>query len=132
MTKPLYLVDTHALFWYEFELPKLSAAAKKVFEEAEKGQAEIILSPIVLAEFYYVLRKEGFDQDYASYIQFISQNPIYRLEPITLDDLEQLPNFVEIPEMHDRLIAIQAKRTGSILVTKDPVIQASPQVKWLW
>jgi hypothetical protein len=34
--------------------------------------------------------------------------------------------------MHDRLIAVSANRLGATLVTKDPMIQASHQVKWLW
>jgi hypothetical protein len=34
--------------------------------------------------------------------------------------------------MHDRLIALTAKRLAATIVTKDRTIQASPQVKWLW
>jgi PIN domain nuclease of toxin-antitoxin system len=38
----------------------------------------------------------------------------------------------EIPEMHDRLIALAAKRLGATIITKDKTIQASPHVKCHW
>jgi PIN domain nuclease of toxin-antitoxin system len=132
MTQALYSADTHTLFWYEFDLPQLTAPARGAFEQAEKGQALILLNPIVLAEFYYLLRKLGRETDFLTYIGLIERNPIYRLEPISWDDLQRLPNFAEIPEMHDRLIAVQANRLGAVLVTKDPYIQASPQIRWIW
>lgn len=132
MTRPVYLVDTHTLFWYEFADPQLSAAAAAVFREAEEGRAELVLHPIVLAEFYYVLGKHGLDGDFAPYVDSVARNPLYRVEPITLEDLRLMPSFTEIPEMHDRLIAIQAHRLGAALVTRDRTLQASPQVQWVW
>jgi hypothetical protein len=35
-------------------------------------------------------------------------------------------------EMHDRLIALAAKRLGATIVTKGGLIQACEQVKCLW
>ena len=49
-----------------------------------------------------------------------------------LIDLECLAGVPEIPEMHDRLLAIAAKRLGAIIVTCDPIIQASTQVRSIW
>jgi hypothetical protein len=34
--------------------------------------------------------------------------------------------------MHDRLLAIAAKRLGATIVTCDPIIQASTQVRSTW
>jgi hypothetical protein len=34
--------------------------------------------------------------------------------------------------MHDRLLAVAAKRLGATIVTRDPIIQASTQVRSLW
>jgi predicted nucleic acid-binding protein len=110
----------------------LSTTARSVFDEADQGKALLVLNPVVLAEFYYVPRKAGLDANFAAYVAAIESNPIYRLEPITWADLGELPNFTEIPEMHDRLIAIQAVRLGATLVTRDPVIQACSRVTWCW
>lgn len=49
--------------------------------------------------------------------------------PLFLENLASMP---EIPEMHDRLLAIATNRLDATIVTRDPIIQASPQVKWLW
>jgi hypothetical protein len=59
-------------------------------------------------------------------------HPSYRVESIVLDDVMSLSAYPEIPEMHDRLIAAATKRTAATLITKDEIIQASPQVSWLW
>lgn len=122
MTRLAYALDTHALYWYETADPQLSPDAEAAFAEAERGRADLILNPIVLAEFAYILRKVRLDADFTVYLAFIEGNPIYRLEPITWDDLRQLPRYGEIPEMHDRLIAIQANRLGAVLVTRDRTI----------
>jgi PIN domain nuclease of toxin-antitoxin system len=132
MTRPLYSLDTHTLFWYEVADPKLSPNAASVFAEAELGRAVLVLNPVVLGEFYYTLRKFGLEAGFPAYLALLERNPIYRLEPITWDDFRRLHDFAEIPEMHDRLIAIQAVRLGAVLLTKDRTIQASPKVRWLW
>ena len=132
MTRSLYSVDTHTLFWFETADPQLSKPAETAFAEAEAGRAELVLNPIVLAEFYYVLRKLGLDSDFAAYLAAIRGNPIYRVEPIALGDVAEMPNYPEIPEMHDRLIAIQSVRLGAVLLTRDRTIQACPRVRWIW
>lgn len=132
MNGGIYLPDTHAVFWYEFNSPRLSRGARQVFDSAEKGQAEFVLHPLVLAEFYYVLQKAGYERDFVRYLRFLDQSPVYRLESITREDLEQLPQWTEIPEMHDRLIAIAASRLNAVLLTRDATLQACPRVKSLW
>jgi predicted nucleic acid-binding protein len=132
MTRSLYAIDTHTLYWYETADPQLSPKAQAIFAEAEQGRAELILNPIVLAEFYYVLRKVGLDSDFSVYLAFIEANSIYHLEPIVWDDIRQLPRYTDIPEMHDRLIAIQAVRLGATLVTRDRTLQSCARVRWIW
>jgi predicted nucleic acid-binding protein len=132
MIRPVYAIDTHTLYWYETADPQLSPNAEAIFAEAEQGQADLILNPIVLAEFAYILRKIGLDADFPIYLAFIEGNPIYRLEPIVWDGLRQLSHYADIPEMYDRLIAIQANRLGAVLVTRDRTIQACSRVRWMW
>jgi len=42
-----------------------------------------------------------------------------------LEDIENLPAFEAVPEMHDRILVIQANRLGAALITKDESIQKS-------
>jgi PIN domain nuclease of toxin-antitoxin system len=132
MTPPVYVVDTHALFWREFAPKRLPPSVTQVFRDAEAERAVIVLLPIVLAEFYYVLRKEGLEDDAPLYLQYVHEVSGYRLDALTWDDILQLPAFTEVPEMHDRLIAIAAKRLDATVLTRDPALHGSPQIRCLW
>src|SRR5262249_4841650 len=101
MTPTVYIVDTHTLYWRGIHAKRLPPTVSQVFLEASAGRAVIVLLPIVLAEFYYVLRKEGLEQDAPLYLQYVHEASGYRLEAITWDDVLQLPAFPEVPEMHD-------------------------------
>jgi PIN domain nuclease of toxin-antitoxin system len=132
MTPPVYVVDTHALYWREFAPERLPPNVARVFEDVEAGRAVAVLLPIVLAEFYYVLRKAGFESDAPLYLQYVCEASAYRLEPLAWDDVRQLPSFPEVPEMHDRLIAVAAKRLGAVVLTRDPALHGSSQIHCMW
>ncbi len=131
-TRPLYLMDTHALYWRRLGSPKLSKAAAGTFHEGIAGKAVLIVHHVAIAELFYILQKQNQLPLFAPMLQDYQTFPYYRVEPIELIDLERLGDMPEIPEMHDRLLAIAAKRLGATIVTRDPVIQASTQVKSLW
>jgi PIN domain nuclease of toxin-antitoxin system len=128
----VYLLDTHVLYWHLSVPGKLSPAAKKAIEDGETGQALLVISHIVLAELYFLLKKLGQDEQFPAIVAAIRADSAYRIEPVVLDGIENLAGFAEIPEMHDRLIALAAKRLSATLLTKDPLIQASPQISWIW
>jgi PIN domain nuclease of toxin-antitoxin system len=132
MTPTVYIVDTHTLYWREFKAKRLPPAVSQVFLEALAGRAVIVLLPIVLAEFYYVLRKEGLEQDAPFYLEYVYKASGYRLEPMIWDDVLELPSFPEVPEMHDRLIAVAAKRLDATVLTRDATLHSSPQIRCLW
>lgn len=128
----VFCVDTHAIYWRRTASPKLSARAAQVFDDAVQGKATLVVSFIVVAELFYLLQKRGESSLFAPLLADFQTFPYYRLEPLTLSDLAALDSMPEIPEMHDRLLALAAKRLDATIVTKDSTIQASPQVKWLW
>jgi predicted nucleic acid-binding protein len=51
---------------------------------------------------------------------------------LTLEVVKRALEIVDIPELHDRLIAGTAKLLGGELITNDPVIEKSTNVKTLW
>jgi hypothetical protein len=51
---------------------------------------------------------------------------LYRIEPLLTDDLRRLHDFTEIPEIHDRLIAIQAIKLITITIGKFETLRGSP------
>lgn len=129
---PVFCVDTHAIYWWRTASSKLSAPAAQAFNDAVAGNATLIVPYIVVAELFYLLQKRGEIGLFAPLLADFQALPYYRLEPLNLSDLAALDSMPEIPEMHDRLLALAAKRLGATIITKDSTIQASPQVKWLW
>ena len=103
-----------------------------MFGDASAGRAVIVVSHIALAELYFLFQKYKQPHLFKPMVARMQSSRAFRLEALTLGDLEELPSFAEIPEMHDRLIAIQAKRLGATIITIDPSIRSSPQVSCLW
>ena len=63
-----YVADTHALFWYLTDSPRLGRQASSAFEEADRGSAQIYLSAIVLAELFYMNEKLGRPLDFVAIV----------------------------------------------------------------
>jgi PIN domain nuclease of toxin-antitoxin system len=129
---PLYCIDTHVQYWQLVDRPRLSLPARNIFDDVRNGRAQFLLPHIVLAELFYLFQKQGRTVLFVPFIKRIRGMQAYRIEPASLEDIERLPAFPEIPEMHDRLIAIQANRFGATILTKDSTIQASQQVRCIW
>jgi PIN domain nuclease of toxin-antitoxin system len=129
---PLFLMDTHALYWRRLGSPRLSKAAAQVFDDGIAGKAVLLVHHVAIAELFYLLQKHGRVALFSPMLQDYLAIPYYRIEPLDLVDLELLGTIPEIPELHDRLLALTAKRLGATIVTRDAAIQASPQVTCLW
>lgn len=129
---PVYLLDTHALYWHLIGSPRLSSSAVHVFTEAQAGKAVLVVYYVVLAELYYLLQKYGQTDLFAQLLQELQTIPYFRIEPVDFLDIRGLINYSEITEMHDRMIVIATNRLGATLVTRDGNIHASPNVQCLW
>jgi PIN domain nuclease of toxin-antitoxin system len=129
---PVFVLDTHALYWHLFEPAKLSAPASQAIADGEAGKAVLVVYHLVLAELFFLLQKHKQETEFPAALALLLANPNYRIEPMTLEDIEKLPQYSEVTEMHDRLIVTATNRMGATLVTKDQNINASPQVKCLW
>jgi PIN domain nuclease of toxin-antitoxin system len=132
MNVPLYSVDTHVHYWHITAPHRLSGPVKSVFDEAKAGGAVLLISHVVIAELFYLFRKQGLGHEFAPFIGMVTGSGAYRAEGILIEDLRRLPDFDEIPEMHDRLIAIRADRLKATIVTKDASIRGCSRVKTLW
>jgi PIN domain nuclease of toxin-antitoxin system len=129
---PVFLLDTHALYWHLIDSPRLSAPAAKVFEDAQAGKAVLIVHYIALAELYYLLQKHQRSELYPSVLQRLEESGCFRLEAMEFAEVRDLDNYREIPEMHDRMLVIAAKRLGATLMTRDQSIQSAARVPYLW
>lgn len=127
-----YVADTHALFWYLINSPQLGASASKAFDEADTGAALIYVPAIVLAELYYVNEKRGRPLDFAAEYARLSSSGQFVLLSFTPDDVLEFDAAQSVPEMHDRMIVVSARRLGVPCLTRDSEIAASGVVATIW
>jgi predicted nucleic acid-binding protein len=83
VTQPVYLPDTHTLYWHITRPSRLSSTARNITDDAASGKAVLVASTIVLAELYWVLRKQGAD-DLVSCRSSppVGQSPTYGFQPV--------------------------------------------------
>lgn len=129
---PVYVVDTHALFWYRSDPGRLSPAADAVFRLADSGGAVIIVPAIVVAELYYLTQKLGRTMSTSAIISEIHHSREFAFSPLGQDQLEALERVEGVSEMHDRLIAAEALVHHAPIVSKDQVLRENPMVDVIW
>ena len=128
---PVYVADTHALWWHLKADPRLSAKAADVFRQAAAGEATIIVPAIVAAELYFLSVRLRDPVVPAEFLQDLTAFGMV-LADTGREQLTLLNTFPEIPDIHDRLIAAETVLHGAVLITADRLITASPNVETLW
>jgi len=126
-----YVVDTHQLFWYLTDDPKLSTAVESVLDDANDALSIVHVSVVVLAELYYLDKKLRYPIDFVDTFHELNASSgfvLTALEPLELLDLD---TDSAVAEMHDRLIVGLARRLGATLLTVDSNILGSKVVRTL-
>ena len=129
---PVYIVDTHTLFWY-LEYPyRLSPAADAVFRLAAAGLARIVVPAIVIAEFYYLTQKAGPPITPSTLFAYINQSSEFVFLELGQAQLESMEKVADVPEMHDRLISAEALVFQAPVISKDEALRTSGMVEVIW
>lgn len=123
------VTDTHSAIWYLLPSPRLSPAAKRVFDEAAANGEPIYVSAITLIEMAYLIEKGRLPESDIQALTNELQNPSssFELVPIDLNiarALRLIPR-ADVPDMPDRIIAATALHLGLPLVTRDSKIRAA-------
>ncbi len=129
---PRFVVDTHALWWYLRSPERLSVAASAIFRLAETGNAIIVVPAIVITEFYYLSAKLGQPFSPADLLEIIASVDGIELSDLGRRQLEMLDRILDVPEMHDRLIAAESIAFGASVVTRDEMLAASDMIDTVW
>lgn len=128
---PVYIVDTHSFYWFLQSPGHLSPAADAAFRLIEAGEAIAIIPAIVIAEIYFLTKKKNRPVDISALINLIDDSSSFRISELGRDQLLKL-NDVHVPEMHDRLIAIESLIHNAAVITKDSVLIESNSIKTIW
>jgi PIN domain nuclease of toxin-antitoxin system len=127
-----YVTDTHALYWYLINSPRLSATANATFDEADSGRALVYVPAIVIAELFYLNKKLGEPLNFAATFLQLQQSSQFVLLPFEPADVLDFDAHAAVPEMHDRMIVGAALRLGVPCLTHDSQIVNSGLVKTIW
>jgi len=130
------VTDTHALSWYLYAMPELSANAKNYMDNAAASGGCIFVPTISFVEITYPAEKGRLGANVLPRINAAIQTPNSVLKPIELSHqltitLSQIPRQI-VPEMPDRIIAATALHLNLPLVTKDHKIQALQNIQTIW
>ncbi|MGD2086405.1 MAG: PIN domain-containing protein [Candidatus Aminicenantes bacterium] len=131
-----YVTDTHALCWHLTEDPKLSAMAKKIFQDADSGVHQILIPSIVLIEMVYLAEKDRIsDSSLNQVLELIDIiGGSYDETPINKETVKALKNIprADVPDMPDRIITATAYQLDLPLITKDEKIRNSRVISVVW
>jgi len=78
-----YVADTHALYWYLTDSPRLGKRASEAFDEADEGRATICVPAIALAELFYMNEKLGRQLDFRSTLEYLQASGQFTLLPFS-------------------------------------------------
>lgn len=126
-----YVTDTVALV-LRLEQRKLDEQARVLFDTMEAGGVTIYVPAMVFAEILYLQERSRITtslQDVAAYIERYETCQEYSLTQAVVYAASEIQ---DVPELHDRLIAVNARALHAALVTNDSKIQASKLVQTVW
>lgn len=132
VVSPVYVLDTHALYWYWTDPGRLGPNADSVFRSLERRAAVGLVPLLVLAELHYLARRRATVFSVEAILRLIDRAAALRLEALTRRHLVAFGQLGSIPEMHDRFIAAVGLVHDAPIVTRDPDIQSSSMVRTIW
>lgn len=128
----VYVADTHALVFHLNDDPRLGAQARAAFKDAEAGRATIVVPVIVLAEIAWLSERGRIALNPAEVIAALQTHSAYQVAPLDADRIVAFLALRSVPEMHDRIIACEAKLRAATLITRDQALTSAGVVPVVW
>ncbi|MCY7381506.1 MAG: type II toxin-antitoxin system VapC family toxin [Microcoleus sp. CAN_BIN18] len=129
------VADTHAVIWYIFADPRLSATARTTIEQIAMDGNQIGFSSIMLAEIVYLSERGRINADTLDRLlaavdsedALLVEIPFERNIALTLRQVDRS----QIPDLPDRIIAASALYLNVPVISRDRRIQLS-SVETIW
>ncbi len=126
-----YVTDTMA-FVLRLEKRKMGKNAKAIYENAEKGNVQILIPAMVLAEIGYLSEKHKIETNLNEAKDYCQGYSTVEIEPLTEEIIHKSFEIEDIPELHDRIIAGTAYSKNLEIITNDPMLINSGYVSTTW
>ena len=126
-----FVTDTMGLI-LRVERRKLSTTVRSIFSLVESGNVVVYVPAMVFAEILYLSEKQRISASLGAVADHLRQFSNYREYPMVFAVAQSAAEIVDIPELHDRLIAGTARLLNLDLITNDKTIQASTFVRTIW
>lgn len=126
-----YVADTHALYWYLQSPERLGTGATAAFRLAELHGAVVWVPAIVVAELFYLTSKLGRPLAPARLLADLEEAAGLALSDLGASQLSRL-DAVDLPEMHDRLIAAEALYRQATIISKDAALASVMGIATVW
>lgn len=111
---------------------RLPSKVKTCFSTAAAGSSSIIIPSLVLAEIGYLAERGRITTNLPEIDNLLARNTCFSIKELDLEIVKQAFQIMDIPELHDRLIAATAAHLGIPLLTNDPSIEKSITVQTIW
>lgn len=117
-----FVADTHAVLWYLYDDPRLSATARAAMDAADASGDHIAMSSIMLIEMVYLIEKGRIDAGAFERVSAALDRPGATLVVVPPDrsiaQTMQRVSRAEVPELPDRIIAATALHPNKPIMTK--------------
>jgi len=131
----LAVTDTHALIWAATgKLKRLGKQARRMFEQADRGECAIYIPAIALVELSEACHRGvvTLDKPFEEWARTALASGAYLEAPLTGDAVYAAQRLYAIPERGDRLIAATAVALDLPLITRDEAIAKSARLECIW
>jgi PIN domain nuclease of toxin-antitoxin system len=126
--------DTHAVIWYAWDDPRLSAKVRVHFETIRVAGGQVGISSISLVEVVYLEEKRRIaPRTLRRILDLLDLAELFIGTPVNREILSALATIdrAQVPDMPDRIIAATALHLNVPLISRDRKIQAS-SVQTIW
>lgn len=131
-----YVADTHALHWHLSDDKRLSTTARRLFQQADAGEHQMLVPGIALIEMVYLVEKERLDASLVNRLLKLLDivNGSYTVAPLdkgTVIALQSI-NRETVSDMPDRIIAATARQWELPLISRDSRISQLTVIEVIW
>lgn len=125
----MFVVDTHALVWYLTGDDRLGDTAEHLLEQADRGEAKVVIPTIVMAEALFISEETG--APFEKLLEKIGSGRNYEVYPLNLKVVKEMSSMEEDYSIHDKAIAATSEILDATTITEDQEIrEGSTDTVW--